>query len=91
MSHLPLVKNITLGLVKNTTLRLVKKTFLVILDLLKSTCLKKPKWFFDPLSFWGIFCLKIQFEKFGILVVTPKSKTWTQIEAKEFLEKIKKS
>jgi hypothetical protein len=26
-----------------------------LLDLLKSTCLKKPNWFFDPLSLWGIF------------------------------------
>ncbi len=34
----------TLG--KNTTLWLVKKTILVILDLLKSTCLKKLKGFF---------------------------------------------
>jgi hypothetical protein len=31
-----------------------KKTILVILDLLKSTFPKKPKWFFDPLSLWGV-------------------------------------
>jgi hypothetical protein len=50
-----LIKNIALGLVKNTTLRLVKKAILVILDLLKLTCPKKPNWFFDPLSLWGNF------------------------------------
>jgi hypothetical protein len=33
--------------------------------------------------------LKIQFENFGILVVTPKLKPWTQIDAKEILEKKK--
>jgi hypothetical protein len=48
-------------MVKNTTLRLVRKTILVVLDLLKSTCFRKPKWFFDP-SFW--------FEKPKIIVVT---------------------
>jgi hypothetical protein len=64
MSHFTTSKkfnhlNTTLGLVKNTTLRLVKKTILVVLDLLKLICFRKPKWFFDPMSLWGIFGLKI--------------------------------
>jgi hypothetical protein len=51
MSHLPLVKKIN----QKHHPKVGKKTILVVLDLLKSTCPRKPKWFFDPLSFWGTF------------------------------------
>ncbi len=40
---------------KNTTLGLVKRTILVVLDMLKSTCPRKLRWFFDPLSLWSTF------------------------------------
>jgi hypothetical protein len=50
-----LIKSTTLGLVKMTTLRLVLKTILVVLKLFKSTCPRKPEWFFDPLLVWGTF------------------------------------
>ncbi len=62
-------------LVKNTTLRLVKKTFLVILDWLKSTCPKKPKWFFDPLSLWfnNVCWTKVEVTSYFLMPLLPQS------------------
>ncbi len=70
---LPIVKFFNpkhhLGIGQKDQPKVGKKNHLVILDLLKSFCPRKPKLFFDPYHFGVFFGLKIQFEKPGILVV----------------------
>ncbi len=67
--------------------KLVKKTILVVLDLLKSTCPRKPKWFLTPCHFGVLFGLKIQFEKRGILVMDVRERIDPHFPIKEFISK----
>jgi len=70
--NLPLVRKFN----RKQCLGVGKKIILIILNLLKSTYLRKPKWFFDPLSHWRIVIFLSHVTLGYFLFENPIWKTW---------------